>query len=108
MARILIVDDSPTQLIGIQRIVEKLGHQTLTADHFSHSEAGCLLGKVGRPRYYSAYEEHAPALRQAIQQEIKALALRIAPDQPEPSTYTPPWIPSPHDNTADDGSETPF
>ena len=32
MARILIVDDSPTQLIGIQRIVEKLGHQTLTAE----------------------------------------------------------------------------
>ncbi|GHH50505.1 MULTISPECIES: twitching motility response regulator PilH [Gammaproteobacteria] len=31
MARILIVDDSPSQLLGIQRIVEKLGHQTLTA-----------------------------------------------------------------------------
>ncbi|MGE8250819.1 MAG: response regulator, partial [Stenotrophomonas bentonitica] len=27
MARILIVDDSPSQLLGIQRIVEKLGHQ---------------------------------------------------------------------------------
>ena len=26
MARILIVDDSPSQLLGIQRIVEKLGH----------------------------------------------------------------------------------
>ena len=32
MARILIVDDSPSQLMGIQRIVEKLGHQTLTAE----------------------------------------------------------------------------
>ncbi|MDR6095300.1 twitching motility response regulator PilH [Stenotrophomonas sp. SORGH_AS_0321] len=31
MARILIVDDSPSQLLGIQRIVEKLGHQILTA-----------------------------------------------------------------------------
>ncbi|WP_066097498.1 twitching motility response regulator PilH [Xanthomonas massiliensis] len=31
MARILIVDDSPVQLLGIQRIVEKLGHETLTA-----------------------------------------------------------------------------
>lgn len=31
MARILIVDDSPTQLMGIQRIVEKLGHETFTA-----------------------------------------------------------------------------
>lgn len=32
MARILIVDDSPSQLLGIQRIVEKLGHESLTAD----------------------------------------------------------------------------
>ncbi|HMM56906.1 MAG: response regulator [Xanthomonadales bacterium PRO7] len=32
MARILIVDDSPSQLVGIKRIVEKLGHQTITAD----------------------------------------------------------------------------
>ena len=31
MARVLIVDDSPTQLMGIQRIVEKLGHETFTA-----------------------------------------------------------------------------
>lgn len=32
MARILIVDDSPSQLLGIQRIVEKLGHVSLTAE----------------------------------------------------------------------------
>jgi twitching motility two-component system response regulator PilH len=32
MARILIVDDSPSQLLGIQRIVEKLGHTCLTAE----------------------------------------------------------------------------
>jgi twitching motility two-component system response regulator PilH len=32
MARVLIVDDSPSQLIGLKRIVEKLGHQTLTAE----------------------------------------------------------------------------
>ena len=31
MAKILIVDDSPSQLLGIQRIVEKLGHETFTA-----------------------------------------------------------------------------
>lgn len=31
MARILIVDDSPSQLLSIQRIVEKLGHETITA-----------------------------------------------------------------------------
>lgn len=32
MARILIVDDSPSQLLGIRRIVEKLGHIPLTAE----------------------------------------------------------------------------
>lgn len=32
MARILIVDDSPSQLMGIKRIVEKLGHEAVTAE----------------------------------------------------------------------------
>jgi twitching motility two-component system response regulator PilH len=32
MARILIVDDSPSQLVSLKRIVEKLGHQTMTAE----------------------------------------------------------------------------
>lgn len=32
MARILIVDDSPSQLLSIRRIVEKLGHEALAAE----------------------------------------------------------------------------
>jgi twitching motility two-component system response regulator PilH len=32
MARILIVDDSPTQLLSLKRVVEKLGHGVLTAE----------------------------------------------------------------------------
>lgn len=32
MARVLIVDDSPSQLIGLKRIMEKLGHAVITAD----------------------------------------------------------------------------
>ena len=32
MARILIVDDSPSQLMSIRRIVEKLGHDALSAE----------------------------------------------------------------------------
>src|SRR3546814_13673349 len=32
MARILIVDDSPSQLLGILRLVDKLGHEALTAE----------------------------------------------------------------------------
>ena len=32
MARILIVDDSPSQLLGMKRIVENLGHEVFTAE----------------------------------------------------------------------------
>ncbi|HBK56054.1 MAG TPA: two-component system response regulator, partial [Xanthomonadales bacterium] len=32
MARILIVDDSPSQLMGMKRIIEKIGHSALTAE----------------------------------------------------------------------------
>jgi twitching motility two-component system response regulator PilH len=32
MARILIVDDSPSQLMGMKRIVEKLGHEAFSAE----------------------------------------------------------------------------
>jgi twitching motility two-component system response regulator PilH len=32
MARVLIVDDSPSQLIGLKRIMEKLGHAVITAE----------------------------------------------------------------------------
>jgi twitching motility two-component system response regulator PilH len=32
MSKILIVDDSPTQLFSLRQIVERAGHQTLTAE----------------------------------------------------------------------------
>lgn len=46
MARILIVDDSPSQLLGIQRIVEKLGHQIMTA---TDGAAGVEAAKAELP-----------------------------------------------------------
>jgi len=46
MARILIVDDSPSQLLGIKRIVEKLGHETLTAED---GAAGVAVAKQEKP-----------------------------------------------------------
>ena len=46
MARILIVDDSPSQLLGIQRIVEKLGHDILTA---TDGAAGVEAAKAELP-----------------------------------------------------------
>lgn len=60
-----------------------VAQQVLTAEHFSQSDAGCLLGKAGRSRYYGAYEEHAQPLRHAVQQEVRSLRKRIAPDMPE-------------------------
>ena len=46
MARILIVDDSPSQLLGIKRIVEKLGHETLSAED---GAAGVEVAKAELP-----------------------------------------------------------
>jgi CRISPR-associated protein Cas1 len=44
--------------------------RTLTADHFSTSDAGCLLGKAGRTHYYAAYEKYSEVLRTAIQAHV--------------------------------------
>jgi len=46
MARILIVDDSPSQLLGIKRIVEKLGHEVLSAED---GAAGVEAAKAEKP-----------------------------------------------------------
>ncbi|MEP6898084.1 MAG: response regulator, partial [Rhodanobacter sp.] len=46
MARILIVDDSPSQLLGIKRIVEKLGHEVFSAED---GAAGVEVAKAEKP-----------------------------------------------------------
>jgi twitching motility two-component system response regulator PilH len=46
MARILIVDASPSQLLGIKRIVEKLGHETLSAEDGAQ---GVEVAKAEKP-----------------------------------------------------------
>lgn len=46
MARILIVDDSPSQLLGMTRIVENLGHEVLTAED---GAAGVAAAKKEMP-----------------------------------------------------------
>ena len=46
MARILIVDDSPSQLLGMKRIVEKLGHEAFTAED---GAAGVEAAKASMP-----------------------------------------------------------
>lgn len=46
MARILIVDDSPSQLFGMQKIVEKMGHEVITA---ANGEEGVRTAKEQIP-----------------------------------------------------------
>ncbi|HTA66500.1 MAG TPA: twitching motility response regulator PilH [Xanthomonadaceae bacterium] len=46
MARILIVDDSPSQLMGMKRIVEAMGHTVFTAEDGS---AGVAAAKKHLP-----------------------------------------------------------
>jgi len=60
--------------------------QTLTSEHFSISSCCCLLGKAGRTRYYSGYEENAQPIRQAIARSVQALRELVGPHDgaPEP------------------------
>ncbi len=46
MAKVLIVDDSPSQLFSLQKIVEKMGHETVTAED---GEAGVAAAKEHLP-----------------------------------------------------------
>lgn len=46
MARVLIVDDSPSQLLGLQRVVEKLGHKVITAED---GAAGVEMARAKSP-----------------------------------------------------------
>lgn len=59
--------------------LQVVSSQTLTSEHFSQTNAGCMLGKAGRARYYGAYEEHAEVLRRALADETAALAKQIIP-----------------------------
>jgi len=46
MARILVVDDSPSQLFGMQKIIEKMGHEVLSA---TNGEEGVRAAKEQIP-----------------------------------------------------------
>lgn len=63
--------------------------QVLVKDHFSHTSAGCLLGKAGRSRYYGAYEDNAAPLRHAIQESVQALRDTVCPEADAPWTGGP-------------------
>jgi CRISPR-associated protein Cas1 len=67
----------PVRPLADRLCLQLVHEQILTAEHFSQSSAGCLLGKAGRARYYSAYEEHAGPLRGAIRHGVETLAQTI-------------------------------
>ena len=46
MARILVVDDSPSQLFGMQKIIERMGHEVLSA---TNGEEGVRAAKEQIP-----------------------------------------------------------
>lgn len=63
----------PVRPVADQFCLRLIREQTLTADHFSQTNAGCLLGKAGRAHYYEAYETCAEPLRNAIGQVVQDL-----------------------------------
>ena len=64
--------------------LQLVAQQTLTAEHFSTSSSGCLLGKAGRTRYYGGYEENAQPLRRAIASSVQALRQQVGPHDDAP------------------------
>lgn len=86
----------PLRPLGDQFCHQLIASQTLTGEHFSTTDSGCLLGKAGRLRYYQAFEQHAPLMRKAIHAEVKTLAQTINPDLPAPQAPQPaPDLPRP-------------
>jgi CRISPR-associated protein Cas1 len=53
--------------------------EALTAADFSSTNAGCLLGKAGRGRYYAAYETRAEHFRRELEQAVHDIAQAINP-----------------------------
>jgi CRISPR-associated protein Cas1 len=51
--------------------------EILTADDFSHTESGCLMGKAGRGRYYAAYEIRAEHFRRELEAAVRDIARTI-------------------------------
>lgn len=77
----------PLRPLADRLCLRLVAQQILSPEHFSTTDAGCLLGKAGRARYYAAYEENARPLRKAIAAEVQALARLVNPDLPPPGSH---------------------
>ena len=55
--------------------------ETVKTEDFSLSEAGCLLGKAGRGRFYAAYENRAEFFRRELEQAVHDIAQAVGQTQ---------------------------
>ncbi|MDR3214562.1 MAG: CRISPR-associated endonuclease Cas1 [Azoarcus sp.] len=58
--------------------------ETLTADDFSMTNAGCVLGKAGRGRFYAAYETGAEVFRHELEIAVEDIVSAIGEYAPAP------------------------
>ncbi|MDR2507132.1 MAG: CRISPR-associated endonuclease Cas1 [Candidatus Accumulibacter sp.] len=58
-------------------VLKMFREEVLTVDDFSRSDAGCLLGKAGRGRYYEAYETYAEHFRRELENAVSDVASAI-------------------------------
>ena len=80
----------PLRPLADQLCLRLVQDHTLSAEHFRTTDAGCLLGKAGRTRYYAGYETHAGPLRRALRAQVQNLARHINPELPVPDTELQP------------------
>lgn len=65
-------------------VLELFRQGTLNAGDFSTSEAGCLLGKAGRSRYYAAYESRAEHFRRELALAVHDIGQAVLSDPADP------------------------
>ncbi|MDR2506986.1 MAG: CRISPR-associated endonuclease Cas1 [Candidatus Accumulibacter sp.] len=58
-------------------VLKMFREEVLTAGDFSRSDAGCMLGKAGRGRYYKAYEAYAEHFRCELENAVADVASAI-------------------------------
>lgn len=64
-------------------VLELFRQGTLNAGDFSTSDAGCLLGKAGRSRYYAAYESRAEHFRRELEFAVRDIGQAVSADPPD-------------------------
>lgn len=62
--------------------------ETVKTEDFSLSEAGCLLGKAGRGRFYAAYESRAEFFRRELEQAVHDITQAVGQAQPAEAACT--------------------